>query len=64
MTNNPAKIDDLRRHGVRIEGRIPLVIPPQAVDREYLETKRRKLGHLLDFEQLDNETTPPAESGR
>jgi GTP cyclohydrolase II len=64
MTNNPAKIDDLRRHGVRIEGRIPLVIPPQPVDREYLETKRKKLGHLLDFEQLDCESSPPEQSGR
>jgi GTP cyclohydrolase II len=53
MTNNPAKIEDLRRHGVRIEGRIPLVIPPQPADRVYLETKQRKLGHLLDLEQLD-----------
>ena len=64
MTNNPAKIDDLRRHGVRIEGRIPLVIPPQPADREYLETKRKKLGHLLDVEQLDNEPQPPEETGR
>ncbi len=53
MTNNPAKIEDLRRHGVQIEGRIPLVIPPQPTDRAYLETKRKKLGHLLDVEQLD-----------
>jgi len=53
MTNNPSKIEDLRRHGVRIEGRIPLVVPPHPISREYLETKRRKLGHLLDVEQLD-----------
>ena len=53
MTNNPAKIEDLRRHGVRIKGRIPLVIPPHPSAREYLETKRKKLGHLLDVEQLD-----------
>ncbi len=53
MTNNPAKIEDLRRHGVQIDGRIPLVIPPQPSDRAYLETKQRKLGHLLDLEQLD-----------
>ncbi len=59
MTNNPAKIEDLRRHGVEIAGRIPLVIPPQPTDRAYLETKRRKMGHLLDVEQLD---CPPASS--
>jgi len=64
MTNNPAKIEDLRRHGVRIEGRIPLVIPPHPVDREYLETKRRKMGHLLDVEQLDGNGTSPAGSSK
>jgi GTP cyclohydrolase II len=64
MTNNPAKIEDLRRHGVRIDGRIPLVIPPQPADRAYLETKRAKLGHLLDFEQLDDPSTSSEGSAR
>jgi GTP cyclohydrolase II len=58
MTNNPAKIADLRRHGVRIEGRIPLVIPPHPTAREYLETKRKKMGHLLEVEQLDGSDRP------
>ncbi len=64
MTNNPAKIEDLRRHGVEIVGRIPLVIPAQPSDRAYLETKRRKLGHLLDVEQLDCTGTSSEGSGR
>ncbi len=64
MTNNPRKIEDLRRHGVRIEGRIPLVIPPQPVDRAYLETKQRKLGHLLDVEQLDESADPSEAVGK
>jgi len=53
MTNNPAKIADLQRHGVRIDGRIPLVVAPSPNARAYLETKQRKLGHLIDDEQLD-----------
>jgi len=61
MTNNPAKIEDLRRHGVKIEGRIPLVMPAHPEDRAYLETKRRKLGHLLDVEQLDGTSAPTEE---
>ncbi|HYB63103.1 MAG TPA: GTP cyclohydrolase II [Thermoplasmata archaeon] len=64
MTNNPAKIEDLRRHGVRIEDRIPLVVPPQPVSRAYLETKRRKLGHLLDVEQLDGSSPSTEQPGR
>lgn len=53
MTNNPAKIADLQDHGVEIVGRIPLVIPPNPVDRAYLVTKAKKMGHLFDVEQID-----------
>jgi GTP cyclohydrolase II len=55
MTNNPDKVDDLQRHGVKIVGRIPLVVPPNSINRPYLETKRRKMGHLLDLEQSDDD---------
>jgi GTP cyclohydrolase II len=48
MTNNPKKIDDLTRYGVRISGRLPHVIPPNEHNRFYLETKRDKSGHILD----------------
>lgn len=64
MSNNPAKIADLRFHGVRVEGRIPIVIPPNPHNRRYLETKRAKAGHLLEPtttglpEQLDNASSP------
>lgn len=48
MTNNPKKIADLTKHGVKITGRVPLVIPANRYNRFYLETKRIKGGHLLD----------------
>jgi GTP cyclohydrolase II len=48
MTNNTEKIRDLQLHGVRITGRIPVIVPPNKHDRFYLETKRKKAGHLLD----------------
>ena len=54
LTNNPAKVADLERHGVTIVGRIPVAVPPNEVNREYLETKQRKMGHLLDLEQFDD----------
>jgi GTP cyclohydrolase II len=50
MTNNPAKIKDLQLHGIRITGRIPVVVPPNKYDKFYLETKKRA-GHLLDKTQ-------------
>jgi GTP cyclohydrolase II len=60
MTNNPKKINDLTRFGIKINGRIPLVIPPNEYNEFYLRTKAEKSGHLIDFsgkqhmmEQLD-----------
>jgi GTP cyclohydrolase II len=48
LTNNPRKVDDLARLGVKISGRLPHVIPPNEFNRFYLETKRDKSGHYLD----------------
>ncbi len=48
MTNNSDKVKDLQSHGVKITGRIPVVAPPNKYDSFYLETKRKKAGHLLD----------------
>lgn len=46
MTNNPEKIRSLQFHGIRVEGRIPHVMPATAHDARYLATKRAS-GHLL-----------------
>jgi GTP cyclohydrolase II len=54
MTNNPDKVRDLQNHGITIVERIPVVVPPTVRNLGYLETKRRKMGHLLDLEQNDN----------
>lgn len=50
MTNNPRKIGALTRHGVRVTRRLPHVIPPNGYNRFYLETKRDRSGHWIDFE--------------
>jgi GTP cyclohydrolase II len=70
MSNNPTKIADLRLHGVKVEGRIPLVIPPNPHNRRYLETKRLKAGHLLGTspsievpEQMDSAHTASQDAG-
>jgi GTP cyclohydrolase II len=49
LTNNPRKIDDLVSHGIKVTGRIPLVIPANPYNRFYLETKAEKSGHLIDI---------------
>ena len=48
LTNNPRKVDELKRLGVKITGRQPHVIPPNEYNRFYLATKRDKSGHILD----------------
>src|SRR5687768_10370952 len=47
LTNNPRKIVGLEGYGLKITGREPIQITPSQHNREYLDTKRDKLGHLL-----------------
>ena len=47
MTNNPAKVGGLIEQGIRISGRIPLVMESNPHNASYLETKRVRSGHWL-----------------
>ena len=47
LTNNPAKIEGLRHHGVDVVERVPLETPPNPSNLAYLQTKREKMGHLF-----------------
>ena len=47
MTNNPSKYIALNGYGLEIVERLPLEVPPTDSSRDYLRTKREKLGHLL-----------------
>ena len=47
LTNNPEKISSLESYGIIVRERIPLVTEPNRFNRKYLETKTRKMGHLL-----------------
>ncbi|MEN8144485.1 MAG: bifunctional 3,4-dihydroxy-2-butanone-4-phosphate synthase/GTP cyclohydrolase II [Gemmatimonadota bacterium] len=47
MTNNPKKLSGLEGFGLEIVGRIPLEVDAEDPSREYLETKRDRMGHLL-----------------
>ena len=46
LTNNPKKIVGLEGYGLEITGREPIHVQPGRYNEQYLETKRRKLGHL------------------
>ncbi|MFC2028935.1 GTP cyclohydrolase II [Chloroflexota bacterium] len=49
MTNNPKKINELTHYGIKINGRIPLIIPPNPYNEFYLKTKAERSGHLMKF---------------
>ena len=47
MTNNPTKIVGLQGYGIRVTQRVPIEIPPNECNIDYLSTKCTKMGHLL-----------------
>jgi GTP cyclohydrolase II len=50
ITNNPKKIEDLKKNGIKVNGRIPHIMQPNQYNRFYLETKALKSGHLMDLQ--------------
>jgi len=49
MTNNPAKYVAIEGFGLEIVDRVPLEIAPSTTTKKYLETKKKKLGHILEL---------------
>jgi len=48
MTNNPKKMVGLEGYGIDIIERVPIEIEPTTTNIKYLQTKREKMGHLLE----------------
>lgn len=53
MTNNPRKVAKLAELGVRIEGRIPVLVDAAPQARGYLQTKADRMGHVLRDGDID-----------
>jgi 3,4-dihydroxy 2-butanone 4-phosphate synthase/GTP cyclohydrolase II len=53
MTNNPRKIIGLEGYGIRVVDRVPIEADPYTENMGYLETKKKKLGHLLSIKTAD-----------
>jgi GTP cyclohydrolase II len=49
MTNNPAKVEALRNDGVNVASREPMTIVANDHNRDYLRTKNRRMGHLIEL---------------
>ena len=47
MTNNPKKIEAVKKSGLIVNKRIPIKIDSNDHNRNYLNTKAKKLGHLM-----------------
>jgi GTP cyclohydrolase II len=47
LSNNPDKVQQLERSGIRVVQRVPCRPPTSARSKAYLRTKREKMGHLL-----------------
>jgi 3,4-dihydroxy 2-butanone 4-phosphate synthase/GTP cyclohydrolase II len=52
MTNNPKKLVALEGYGLTITERVPIEVAPHEHSVTYLRTKRDKMGHLLEHEEL------------
>lgn len=53
ITNNPRKIIGIEGYGLKVVERIPTRVCVTPENIKYLETKRDKLGHLLEVEEGD-----------
>ena len=47
LTNNPGKVVGLSGFGLEIQDRIPLEVPVNDENRQYMITKKLRMGHLL-----------------
>ncbi len=59
LTNNPRKRIGLESYGLKVVEAVPIVSPPNPYNLHYLETKKAKLGHLLDGLDAINGTGAP-----
>jgi 3,4-dihydroxy 2-butanone 4-phosphate synthase/GTP cyclohydrolase II len=48
LTNNPEKIDGVRKAGLEVAARVALEPEPTETNRGYLRSKKERMGHLLE----------------
>jgi 3,4-dihydroxy 2-butanone 4-phosphate synthase/GTP cyclohydrolase II len=56
LTNNPKKVVGLEGYGLRVVETVPIQAKPNPYNIRYLETKQKKLGHLLG---IDSDSDAP-----
>jgi 3,4-dihydroxy 2-butanone 4-phosphate synthase/GTP cyclohydrolase II len=54
LTNNPKKIIGFEGYGLKVVEQVPIITPPNPYNRRYLETKKKKMGHLLEIPDTED----------
>ncbi len=54
LTNNPKKVVGLEGYGLEVVETVPIVTKPHPDNIHYLETKKNKMGHLLEIEEIES----------
>ncbi len=54
LTNNPKKVIGLEGYGLKVVETVPIIVSPNPHNRRYLDTKKKKMGHLLDVEKTSD----------
>jgi len=47
LSNNPQKLNSLTSAGIEVTERVPCEVEPNSLSKDYLRTKKEKLGHLF-----------------
>jgi len=50
LTNNPKKVIGLEGYGLEVVETVPIICKPNPQNVRYLETKRKKMGHLINLD--------------
>ncbi len=48
LTNNPKKVIGLESYGLKVVETVPIIVSPNPYNSRYLETKQKKMGHVLN----------------
>jgi 3,4-dihydroxy 2-butanone 4-phosphate synthase/GTP cyclohydrolase II len=54
LTNNPKKIIGFEGYGLKVVEQVPIVAKPNPHNLNYLKTKKKKLGHLIEIPNIDD----------
>ena len=52
LTNNPKKVVGLESYGIELVERVPIIAPTNTHTERYMRTKKDRMGHLLDEQQV------------